>query len=150
MDKKRKLFEEYTTLVLRGRRISSQIHSSTSFEGRIATLLQIKALDYLEKHPGSTIGELSEILYMSSPSIVQFVKRLEKTGFIIKEVDQKDRRVTHLFLTKDGKQKFIELNNTLIKKSYEVFSYIPPKDMETVIRIVKNFLEKLENSNIKI
>lgn len=53
---------------------------------------------------GITIGELAKKLEISTATASVSVKRMEKTGFVIKKEDEKDTRITRLYPT----QKAIE------------------------------------------
>ena len=63
---------------------------------------QHRVLFRLEENPNITLTELSEILEVSKESLSVSVRRLESTGYIIKQVDEKDKRRTLLTLSDKG------------------------------------------------
>ena len=52
---------------------------------------------------GLTLSELSKILDVSNATASVSVKRMEKSGFIIKKPDQNDARITRLYPTEKAK-----------------------------------------------
>lgn len=51
-----------------------------------------------------TAKQISDILQVPKTTVVTAVDRLEKRGFIIRQVDEMDKRRKYLFLTDSGKE----------------------------------------------
>ena len=51
-----------------------------------------------------TAKQISDILHVPKTTVVTAVDRLEKRGFIIRQVDEMDKRRKYLFLTDSGKE----------------------------------------------
>jgi DNA-binding MarR family transcriptional regulator len=60
------------------------------------------ALASIAKHGGPTHGELAAIERLAPPTITSLVDKLEKLGFVTREVDPADRRVTRVRITTTG------------------------------------------------
>ncbi|HUD44288.1 MAG TPA: MarR family winged helix-turn-helix transcriptional regulator [Patescibacteria group bacterium] len=142
------LVRRYIKIALKGTRLSNKMFA-ISLQDKATTLLQMSALQYLKDHPGATVGELANELVMSSPAIAQMTDRLVKTGWVKKEIDQKDRRITHLVLTAIGEKEINAIPNELKEKIDEVFSYISEEDLETVVKILTKFVHNIEERNIQ-
>jgi DNA-binding MarR family transcriptional regulator len=56
----------------------------------------------LHQHPGTTQADLVRRIGMEQPTIANSVSRMERAGFIRRESDPKDRRITRLSLTPQG------------------------------------------------
>ena len=65
---------------------------------------QMPVLDYVHAHPGCTQIEIAEHLQVSPASIALSTKRLQKTGYLTKEVDTDNLRRKRLFLSDDGEK----------------------------------------------
>ena len=65
---------------------------------------QIPVLGMVAKQDGLSQRELSKILRVKPPTVTVSVQRLEKAGFLYKKPDEKDQRVTRLYLTEKGKE----------------------------------------------
>lgn len=60
------------------------------------------ALSSIAKHGGPTHGELATMERLAPPTITSIVDKLEKLGFVTREVDAADRRVTRIRATPAG------------------------------------------------
>jgi len=104
------------------------------------TPLQYRALNLIkDKNP--TMGDLCDLLYLSSSSVTDLVDRLESNGLARRVRSSEDRRVITLEITEEG----ISLLEEIREKESEVLSKsLNLLDEETKIRI-KYALEELYN-----
>ena len=58
-----------------------------------------------------TLSELTKELHISVPTITKLVQELEERNLLVKQADEKDKRVINLTLTEEGKE-FVELRVT--------------------------------------
>ena len=65
---------------------------------------QIPVLGLVAKKDGLSQRELAKILNIKPPTVNVSVQRLEKAGFLYKKADEKDQRVTRIYLTEKGKE----------------------------------------------
>lgn len=65
---------------------------------------QIPVLDFIADHPGCTQVEIASFMQVSPASIALSTKRLQKAGYITKEVDPDNLRCKRLLLTQEGDQ----------------------------------------------
>ena len=79
-------------------------HSRMEADRRAAaqglTLAQWKILMYLERQPGLSQKELSEILEVEPITIARLIDRLEASGMVQRRDDPADRRIWRLHLTR--------------------------------------------------
>lgn len=68
----------------------------------VMMLLCIKKNDKPDSF-GLMVSEISHILQVTSPTVTQLLKGLEKKGLIDRNLDQVDRRVVRIKLTDQGK-----------------------------------------------
>lgn len=59
-------------------------------------------LYHLERKPGSTLRELSDMLLCDKSNVTRIVKSLEKRGLVVREPHERDGRSNRLFLTPEG------------------------------------------------
>lgn len=62
----------------------------------------IAALVSIERHGLLTLGRLAELERVTPPSITRVVATLERAGLVRRVVDDTDRRVSHVSVTRDG------------------------------------------------
>ena len=58
----------------------------------------------LERVGPATFGELAELERVRPPTITRIVARLEGDGLVKRETDNRDRRVSYVRLTREGRQ----------------------------------------------
>ena len=102
--------------ILRKKFISNELTKQGLYFG------QHHILEYINHNPGCKQTDLSTYLKVTPASIAVSTKRLEKAGFIEKQVDQENLRQNCLFLTEQGKlacdnmnRFFKELDNNALK-----------------------------------
>ena len=143
MSTKLELLKEFMATMTNVHKVMSQL-SSASFEDKVASMLQMQALSFLNNKPNSTVGELAETLNMSSSSVAQFTDRLVKARLVTRKLDPADRRIVRLSLTKVGKSELNKIQDELIVKTSELLSYISDKDLKEMIQINKRLLNNFK------
>jgi len=143
MADKQKLFKECMDSMTKVHKVMNQV-SSVSFEDKVATMLQMQALSFLNSKPQSTVGELAETLNMSSSSVAQFTDRLVKANLVIRKLDPEDRRIVRLSLTQIGEKELNKIQEELIVKMSEFLAYISEKDLKEMIQINKRLLRNFK------
>ena len=104
----------------------------------------IQGLSFLKDHSNATIGELAAKLLMSSPAIAKFSDRLVDSGWVERKSDPNDRRVTRLVITLQGKKELEKMQCQHFERMSEIFSQIPEKDIQEMIRIMENLVLRWE------
>ena len=65
---------------------------------------QIPVLGLLAHRDGLSQREIAEHLRIKPPTVNVTVRRLEKAGFLYRKADEKDQRISRIYLTEKGKQ----------------------------------------------
>lgn len=141
-ENKEELLQQFLSTLFKVRRF---LERPVSVPGEAATMLQLQALSLLNEKPGSTVGELSQELRMSSPAIAQLTDRLVGAQLIERKNDKDDRRVVRLFLTKTGKEDVQKVPPILKQRLGKVFSQVPEGDLKELVRIFTNILNNIES-----
>lgn len=106
---------------------------------------QPRVLFYLEEFPGISQKELSEKLDISKESISVSTRRLEKSGFILREESEIDRRVNLLKLTDKGFEVVKDLRSNFEKINNQMFvdlNEIEKKELKRIFEIMNASIEK--------
>lgn len=69
---------------------------------------QIPILGILYKHDGCSQREIAEQLGVKAPTVTVSIQRLEKSGLVCRKQDEKDQRVTRIYLTEYGKETILK------------------------------------------
>ncbi len=86
---------------------------------------QMPVLNYIAFNAGCTQVEIANWMQVSPASVALSTKRLQKSGYIVKEVDPDNLRCKRLYLTEEGKRirkLAFERLGQLDKKMFEGFS----------------------------
>ena len=67
------------------------------------TVTQLRLLAFLEEEGGLSNAELADRLFVTRPSVSALLERLERGGFIRREVSPNDRRGIRIWLEEPGK-----------------------------------------------
>lgn len=68
-------------------------------------------LTYIYEYEGITMYDLAKIGNFDKGTITKAVQKLTELGYVVSEIDEKDKRVKHLYVTEPAK--------TVIQKVYE-------------------------------
>ena len=97
----------------------SSLEKMELYPGQPQTLLA------LDKKNGRSQRELSDCLMVKPATITVMIKRLEKTGFVERKNDEKDQRISRVFLTKKGEnicEALKEMHANIEKQSFNNFT----------------------------
>lgn len=113
-----------------------------------ATMLQFAALQFIDDQPQDTVSHLAKYLFLSKSSTTQLTERMTKSGYIKKEADTTDQRVTRLSLTENGTKQLAILRKQTIEIFDSIFSKLPQKDIKELIRIHDLLIVSLRHDSV--
>lgn len=70
------------------------------------TVTQLRLIGHLREREGLSNAELADLLYVTRPSVSALLERLERGGFIRREVSPTDRRGIRIWLEDSGREAF--------------------------------------------
>jgi len=104
-------------------------------------LAHLRALNLIERHPGTSLGELMFQLKITKQSLNRVLRDLLKSKLIKQIKDEKDMRKKNIFLDKDGKIFFEKIYETQKKR---IFNALKSSEPDSVIKF-KEVLNKIIN-----
>jgi DNA-binding MarR family transcriptional regulator len=104
---------------------------------------QFPILKYLSQHEGCTQKEIADWLGVSAASIALSTKRLQKAGFIKKEVDSDNMRRNILSLTEQGNDTMRRCHDTMVEFESMMFGGIPEEQLQLFDDILTKFSENI-------
>ena len=110
---------------------------------------QPPVLQYIKQHPDCNQREIAEFLRVSTPSITNSVKRMQKSGLLTKEIDSKDQRRCTLRITEKGEKLLQESYLQMEKVDKSAVAGISPEEMEIFCRCLERIAENLTNEEYK-
>lgn len=107
---------------------------------------QIPVLGLLAYKDGLSQREIAEHLRIKPPTVNVTVQRLEKAGFLYREADEKDQRISRIYLTEKGKQ----AKENGMKKVRENEKILLDGLSETELCLLRRMLEQITENIDKI
>lgn len=107
---------------------------------------QIPVLGLLAYKDGLSQREIAEKLRIKPPTVNVTVQRLEKAGFLFRQADEKDQRISRIYLTEKGKQakengmKKVEENEKILLDGFN----------DAELCLLRRFLEQITENIDKI
>lgn len=120
---------------------------SDIFKGKI-TLPQLLILDILNSQGASKMTDLAKKMKVTTAASTGIVQRLVVQGYVLREYDEKDRRLIMIKLSPKGSEILKKINQQRTQLVTRIFSQISEDDRAEYLRIllqVKDILDKEEN-----
>ena len=105
---------------------------------------QHQILMYVADHPNASQKEIAEQYKVSTAAIAVSLKKLEKGGYILREVDEKDNRYNQNDLTEKGR-KLVDISQSIFcQVEKEMFSGFSEEDFSSLMGYLEKVRENLE------
>ncbi len=124
----------------RGKTANQFMEQSNLYRGQGLMLL------FIADHDGQTHSEIAERLNISPAAATKAIKRLEKEGYLQRQSDENDERISRVFLRKEGRAIIEEIYTSfkrLDKKTFEGFS---DEDLDKFHEYLTRILNNLQNN----
>jgi DNA-binding MarR family transcriptional regulator len=102
------------------------------------------ALRVLGKQPGSTAGELAQVLHVHPSTLTGILQRLEERGFVVRHPDPVDRRKTRLALTEKGRAMNGERQGTVEAAVRRALRKASPREIAATGALLKSLAHELQ------
>lgn len=109
------------------------------------TRVQWTALFYIGNNEGITQKCLAQMLDSNESSIVRLIDRMEKENIVRRQKQLSDRRITKLYLTKEGMKKREDILPIGEKFSKDCINGISEHDLETFKMVLNKMVKNLNN-----
>lgn len=107
---------------------------------------QMPIFRFLNEHEGASQRELADMLRIKPPTVNVSIQRMEKSGFVYKKTDEKDQRITRIYLTEKGKQIDKELGKLMEENEKIITRGFSESELCLVKRMLRQMMENLENA----
>ncbi len=102
----------------------------------------------LLKEKQRTVTEIAELIQVQPSAITAILDRMHKSGFILRERNEDDRRVVVVQITEKGEEAFVKSNKKRLSVMTHYLSYLEKEDMELLLNIYEK-MAKIIESDIK-
>ena len=106
-------------------------------QGRIMALLR--------EHDGIGQRELAELLHVRPPSLSELLDKLESAGMIERRQNVFDRRMSHVFLTKTGRESAFRFEFACEERLDILLSSLTQDEQQTLSQLLEKFVSGLRD-----
>ena len=105
---------------------------------------QPQVLNYVRQHPGCTQIEIAENLSVSSASIAFSTKRLQKAGFLQKQINSLNMRCNKLYVTPEGEAILDKFRGVFDEMNLAMFEGFSEKELDQFYDLVERVSRNIE------
>lgn len=105
------------------------------------TVTQLRLLNHLFEQEGLSNAELAERLYVTRPSVSALLERLERGGFIRREVSPNDRRGICIWLESRGRDAVASLRDESRSYAASLMDDMSEDELDQFILVLNRFAE---------
>ena len=98
---------------------------------------EFSVMEFLYSKGEKSIQEIRDRILLASGSATYVVDNLEKKGYVIRKISQKDKRVTYIGLTETGMKLIDDIFPTHKKNTKKIFEKINDKELIILKEILK-------------
>lgn len=113
-------------------------------EGGPAHPGQFHFLCFLAENDGISQAEMAKLLCIKAPTINVMMKRLTRAGLVRTERDQRDHRVTRMFLTEEGARRSKQALTHIEQFESKFFEGFSQEQLENLEYYFKKIIKNLE------
>lgn len=114
------------------------------------TTAQAGILFLLKQKKGRTMTELSQVLGIDNSTMTGLTDRLEKAGFLKRQVNPVDRRTSLIYITSQGVTEVEGARAVISRVNEEIKNGFSEEEINTFKRVMRGFLDKFnKNGNMK-
>ena len=97
----------------------------------------------LRKENGQSQKEIAEKLGVKPPSITVMLRKLEQEEYILRRQDDKDQRITRIYITQKGMEAAEYMDEILRKLEKEIFANMSEEEIMLLRRLFMQMKENL-------
>jgi DNA-binding MarR family transcriptional regulator len=105
---------------------------------------QFFCLRVVSAHDGISQRELADELHVAPPSISRMLQNMERAGLVERRDDERDQRVTRVFLTEHGRALDEKFRGVAARYVKDTIGRLSEVDRRELIRLLQAFAETLE------
>lgn len=98
---------------------------------------QFWLLQCVYHHGSLPAGKLSTWLHVTLPTVTGIVDHLEKSGFVSRSVDSRDRRMVVIALTAKGTRTMVAVHRDHLALGRDLGKLVPPSERAALIRALE-------------
>ncbi|NLZ80408.1 MAG: MarR family transcriptional regulator [Clostridiales bacterium] len=110
---------------------------------------QVFMLHYLNKKDGVSQKELAEKLLVKPSTITVMINRMEAAGYIGREIDTEDRRITRVIMTEKGREVSVKVEEAMKVLENEALQDITEEEQKELKRLLWKIKGNLKKEDLE-
>ena len=110
---------------------------------------QVPLLYFLRKNEGLSQNEISKQMNIKPPTVAVSIKRLEKSGIIERRIDDTDRRISRVYLTKKGFELSERVKEKIEQSEHVMFKGFSEAELCLIRRFFNQIIENFSEGDEK-
>lgn len=111
-------------------------------------MLCLKALSELPEDSEITVAMIADTVQLSAPTISRILDKLEKSGYVARERNHKDRRRVCVSLTEEGWQRIDNLPTPLHEQFLKRVEILDPIECLGLLKALERIVELMDAEDI--
>ena len=105
------------------------------------TVTQLRLLNWVAEDEGLSNADLADRLYVTRPSVSALLDRLERGGFLRREVSPSDRRGIRIWLEERGRRAVSSLRQETLDYAAGLMEALPDADLEPIAAALEKLVQ---------
>lgn len=101
-------------------------------------------LMFLSEHEGLTHSEIAEKLNISPAAATKVIKRLEEEGYVQRQSDENDERISRVFMQESGRAVISGIHSAFKKLDEQTFQDFENEDLDQFEKYLRHILTNLK------
>ena len=123
-------------------RLRMYIRDELTAAGLKITLVQAGTLFLLQEKNGRAMSELGQLLSLDNSTVTGLIDRLEKSGFVQRKANPKDRRMSLIHITRQGIKEVNKAKTVINQVNDEIKADFSKQEIEAFKKILNSFVAK--------
>ncbi len=98
---------------------------------------------FISQHEGLTHSEIADKLNISPAATTKVIKRLEEEGYVQRRSDEKDERVSRVFMQENGRAAISAIQDSFKKLDEQTFQDFKDEDLDHLETYLHHILTNL-------
>jgi len=142
------VLDEIDETMMRIGRVMSQRHVGEDCCPDRLTMSQAMLARALHLHGPSRVSDVAAIMGVKPPAASAAIDSLEREGYVVREPDPEDRRVTMVSLTDLGREVLAGVEAKRREAMARMLSVLSAEDVGHLVRIHRQLLEAMEAGRV--
>jgi DNA-binding MarR family transcriptional regulator len=127
-------------------RLRMHIRDKLVVAGVKITLVQAGILFLLKEKNGRVMSQFSRLLFLDNSTITGLIDRLEKSGFVLRKANPKDRRSSLIHITRQGIEEADKAETVINRVNEDIKADFSKKEIESFKKILNGFVAKFKKA----